>query len=50
MSTNGCPPILYIESTLPDGQTIAAYRRSRPSRVRGWRRLVRSGRGASRQA
>jgi len=45
-SNNGSPAILYIECTLPDGQTIDEYRRSRPARVRGWRRLVRAGRAS----
>jgi hypothetical protein len=33
-----CDPF-YIESTLPNGVTIAEYRRSRPPRPTLWRRL-----------
>ena len=36
----------YIETTIPAGVTIPAYRVSRPPRVRGWRRIMRSFRPA----
>jgi hypothetical protein len=38
------PSILYLETTIPEGQTITEYRRSRPQRLRGWRRLRHLGR------
>jgi hypothetical protein len=32
-------PLVYIETTIPAGMTIADYRRGRPQRSSWWRRL-----------
>ena len=37
----------YIETTIPAGITIPEYRVSRPPRVRGWRRVMKSVRPAA---
>jgi hypothetical protein len=34
-------PLVYIETTIPAGQTIGDYRRSRPQRPSRWERLKR---------
>lgn len=34
-------PLAYIESTIPAGQTVSEYRRSRPRRPSRWERLKR---------
>jgi hypothetical protein len=36
----------YVESSLPPGLTLSAYRRSRPRRSSRWERLKRLGGGA----
>ena len=35
-------PLIYIETTIPEGMTAAQFRISRPRVARGWRRLVAS--------
>lgn len=32
-------PLIYIETTIPAGQTIAEFRRARPRRASRWQRL-----------
>ena len=40
--------VFYIESSLPPGLTLYEYRRGRPRRLTGWRRLKRlAGAGAA---
>jgi hypothetical protein len=34
-------PFIYIETSIPAGVTISEFRRSRPQRPSGWRRLFR---------
>jgi hypothetical protein len=34
-------PLVYMETTIPAGQTIGDYRRSRPQRPSRWERLKR---------
>lgn len=38
--TESAKSFAYIETTLPAGMTIPAYRSARPQRVRGWHRIV----------
>jgi hypothetical protein len=38
---------LYLETSIPEGQTIAEYRRSRPTRRRWFRIIRRESRGAA---
>jgi hypothetical protein len=33
--------VFYLESSLPVGMTVSEYRRSRPRRPTGWKRLKR---------
>jgi hypothetical protein len=37
------PSFMYLETTIPAGITIPEYRRSRPQRRRGLKRLRRAG-------
>jgi hypothetical protein len=34
-------PLVYVETTIPPGMTLVAYRRSRPQRRSRWHRLSR---------
>ena len=33
-------PLVYVETAIPEGMTIAEYRGSRPRRKRSWRRRL----------
>jgi hypothetical protein len=46
MNSNPATQVLYIETSIPAGLTIAEYRRSRPRRPSRWQRLKQLAGGA----